>query len=75
MSIAHGQLNRSLAEEFVHCAEIDAVQDQSTGKSVAVAMPGMIREGNRMKVILMAHSVFCAAPPGLTGSCWPLSPR
>jgi hypothetical protein len=33
-----------MAEEFATCAEIDTVHDQSTGKSVPVAMPGIIRE-------------------------------
>jgi len=33
-----------MAEEFTNGAEIDAVHDQSTGKSVPVAMPGIIRK-------------------------------
>jgi hypothetical protein len=33
-----------MPEEFTNCSEIDAVHDQSTGKSVPVAMPGIIRE-------------------------------
>ena len=44
MSIAHRHLKRPMAEELTDCAEIDAVHDQSTGKSVPVAMPGVIRE-------------------------------
>jgi hypothetical protein len=32
-------------------------------------------QGNRMKVILMTDSPFCAAPTGLAGYCWPPSPR
>ena len=44
MSIAHRHLKRLMAEEFTRCAEIDAVHDQSTGKSVPVAMPGIIRK-------------------------------
>ncbi len=44
MSIAHRHLKRPLAEEFTNCAEIDAVHDQSTGKSVPVAMPGIFRK-------------------------------
>ena len=44
VSIAHRHLKRPMAEEFTNCAEIDAVHDQSTGKSVPVAMPGIIRK-------------------------------
>lgn len=44
MSIAHRHLKRPMAEEFTNGAEIDAVHDQSTGKSVPVAMPGIIRK-------------------------------
>jgi len=44
MSIAHRHLKRPMAEEFTNGAEIDAPHDQSTGKSVSVAMPGIIRK-------------------------------
>jgi len=44
MSTAHRHLKRPMAEEFTNGAEIDAVHDQSTGKSVPVAMPGIIRK-------------------------------
>jgi len=44
MSVAHRHLKRPMPEEFTNCSEIDAVHDQSTGKSVPVAMPGIIRE-------------------------------
>ena len=44
MSIAHRHLKRPMAEEFTNGAEIDAIHDQSTGKSVPVAMPSIIRK-------------------------------
>ena len=42
--MAHRRLKRPMDEELTNGAEIDAVHDQSTGKSVPVAMPGIIRK-------------------------------
>ena len=50
-----------MAEEFTNGAEIDAVHDQSTGKSVPVAMPGKIRKlcccENTIKPISLASQL------------------
>jgi hypothetical protein len=61
MSIAHRHLKRPMAEKFTNCAEIDAVHDKSTGKSVPVAMPGIIRKlccfKNTVKPISLASQL------------------
>jgi hypothetical protein len=63
-----------MAEEFTNCAEIDAVHDQSTGKSVPVAMQGIIRKfccfQNTIKPISLAYqlsSVGIQEDPGQLG--------
>jgi hypothetical protein len=50
-----------MAEEFTNCAEINAAHDQSTGKSVSVAMPSIVRElcccENTIKPISLASQL------------------
>jgi hypothetical protein len=57
-----------MAEEFTNGAEIDAVHDQSTGKSVPVAMPGIIRKLGCFEYTIEPISLASQLPSGSTGS-------
>jgi hypothetical protein len=64
-----------MAEEFTNGAEIDAVHDQSTGKSVPVAMPGIIRKLGCFEYTIEPISLASQLPSGgIEKDPWQLRP-